>query len=131
MSGFKGRGGGWSSQKHPSSGSQGSSGPTAKKFRGDDDDDDMFDDAFDDMDDDFGGGSGQALMEEEELGQDVEKERTKSWMRPEPPVHDPGTQSLVFQQIEIDFYIGMPPCPYPIIDIIDLPEPLRGQPASW
>lgn len=104
MSGFRGRGGGWSGQKHSSTGSQGSSGP--KKFRGDDDDDDvMFDDAFEDMDDDFGGGSGPGLMEEEELGQDVEMERAKSWRRPDPAPHDPNTQSLVFQQIEIDYFI--------------------------
>ncbi len=45
-------------------------------------------------------------MEQEELARDVEKERAKSWRRPEPPPHDPDTDTLVFQQIEIDFYIG-------------------------
>ena len=48
----------------------------------------------------------QLQMEEEELARDVEKERAKSWRRPPPPPHDPDTDTLVFQQIEIDFYIG-------------------------
>jgi hypothetical protein len=114
MSGFKGYGGrgggGWSGgrgtgpgQKHPNAGN---GGPSQKKFRGGDDDDDdpMLDDVFDDDDDLLGGG--QLPMEVEELGQDVEMERAKSWRRPEPPPHDPTTQSLVFQQIETDFYVG-------------------------
>jgi hypothetical protein len=46
-------------------------------------------------------------MEEEHLDLDVEQERAKSWRRPPPPPHDPAAQALIFQQIEIDFYIGV------------------------
>lgn len=114
MSGFRGGrgGGGWSggrggyssSQKQPNSGN---GGPAPKKFRGgDEDDDDPMFDTFDDDEDMMLLGCGQSQMEVEELGQDVEMERAKSWRRPLPPPHDPNNDSLVFQQIEIDYYVG-------------------------
>ena len=109
MSGYRGRGGrggGWSGAGKKNAG-PGSGGPAVKKFRGgeDDEDEELFEDLFD-QDDDMGAGGGHAQMEQEELGLDVELERAKSWRRPQPGPHDPVTQALIFQQIEIDFYIG-------------------------
>nr|BAO20825.1 DNA polymerase delta catalytic subunit [Cyclops vicinus] len=112
MSGYRGRGGrggGWSGAGKKNSGA-GSGGPAIKKFRGgDEDEDEMFEDLFDEDDDMGAGGGGQAQMEQEELGLDVEKERAKSWRRPQPAPHDPSSQALIFQQIEIDFYIANHP----------------------
>ncbi|XP_044540698.1 DNA polymerase delta catalytic subunit-like, partial [Gracilinanus agilis] len=43
--------------------------------------------------------------------------RDARWLRPAPPALDPGTEALVFQQLEIDHYVGSP-----------LSSPLPGTP---
>ena len=109
------RGRGWN-QKRGSSGRGGSSsaGPVGKRFRADDEDMDEgneFDSQLAAMMDE--GDELQldnvAMMEEpEELVEDMEFTRVKRWKRPNPPQIDPTKENFVFQQIDIDNYVGKP-----------------------
>merc|ERR550539_2218388 len=50
-----------------------------------------------------------AMMEEpEEIVEDIEISRRKKWQRPDPPQIDPLNEKFIFQQIDIDSYIGKP-----------------------
>ncbi len=70
----------------------------------DDDDDDEFGSAFE---------ADLANMELEDseavIGDGPENQQTSiKWSRPEPPKLDPQTDALIFQQIDIENYIGQP-----------------------
>ena len=98
--------------KRGSYGRGGSTAPGGKKFRGDDemDEGDEFDsqlasmvDEADDMQHDV------AMMEEpEELVEDLKVDRIKRWQRPAAPPIDPTKENFLFQQIDIDNYVGKP-----------------------
>ena len=83
--------------------------PRPKKPRADFDDDDEGGDFEDrlammlDEEDDVGPVSG--VPEEEEAAQDLQTERLIKWKRPEPSP-ELFKSNLVFQQIDIDHYIG-------------------------
>ncbi|KAM9039423.1 DNA polymerase delta catalytic subunit isoform 1-T1 [Sarcophilus harrisii] len=47
------------------------------------------------------------------MGQLPASARDARWLRPAPPALDPETQALVFQQLEIDHYVGSPLLPPP------------------
>ena len=105
------RGRGWNG-KRGSFGRGGNNSMGAKKFRGDDDMDegDDFDsqlatmvDDGDDMQQDIA-----HIEEAEELVEDMEVDRITRWKRPAAPRIDPANENFVFQQIDIDNYIGKP-----------------------
>ena len=109
------RGRGWNG-KRGSSGRGGSStaGPVGKRFRADDEDMDEGD-GFDsqlaamiDEGDELHGDDVAMMEEPEELVEDMEVTRAKRWMRPSPPQIDPTKDNFVFQQIDIDNYVGKP-----------------------
>lgn len=69
----------------------------------------------DDDDDDFGSGfeaelAGMEIQESEAvMGEGPENQQTcQKWSRPEPPKLNPQTDALIFQQIDIENYIGQP-----------------------
>ena len=105
------RGRGWNG-KRGSYGRGGNSSAGVKKFRGDDDMDegDDFDsqlaamvDDGDDMQQDIA-----HIEEAEELVEDMEVDRITRWKRPAVRRIDPANENFVFQQIDIDNYIGKP-----------------------
>ncbi|XP_055374133.1 DNA polymerase delta catalytic subunit [Condylostylus longicornis] len=73
---------------------------------------------FDDEDEEFGGGGFEAELaaleavdidKTELIGEGPEIEQTSSkWSRPSPPDIDPSKDALIFQQIDIENYIGAP-----------------------
>jgi DNA polymerase delta subunit 1 len=93
-------------------GGNSAAGAGGKRFRGDDDNDEGEDfdsqlasmvDEGDDMQHDV------AMMEEpEELVEDMKVDRIKRWQRPAAPPIDPTKENFVFQQIDIDNYVGKP-----------------------
>merc|ERR1719412_3005142 len=50
--------------------------------------------------------SAELMEEPEEPVEDLEVDRVKKWKRPDPPQIDPSKEDFVFQQIDIDHYIG-------------------------
>ena len=92
-------------------GGNSAAGAGGKRFRGDDMDEgedldsqlaSMVDEG-DDLQHDV------AMIEEpEELVEDLKVDRIKRWQRPAAPPIDPTKENFVFQQIDIDNYIGKP-----------------------
>ena len=114
-SGSRGRGGSNNGGKRGGYGSQGSNsgGPGSKRFRGGMDED-MEEGQFEtqlaamlDEEDEFRDSLG-VMEEPEEPVEDIAGDRIKRWKRPDPPQIDPSKESLVFQQLEVDHYIGRP-----------------------
>ena len=107
------RGRGWNGKRvaHGRGGNS-STGPGEKRYKNDEDMEEgddiisqfplMLDDG-DEMQLDV------AMLEEaEEVVDDIETDRIKQWKRPEPPQIDPTKDTFLFQQIDIDQYIGKP-----------------------
>lgn len=89
--------------------------PPAKKFRANDDEDEegpqgTFEERLAGMleeeDELMYGGQEPSTVAEEAIETDDEK--FKRWKRPAPPELKPSEDTLVFQQIDIDHYIGKP-----------------------
>ncbi|ROT70834.1 DNA polymerase delta catalytic subunit isoform X2 [Penaeus vannamei] len=89
---------------HPNGGKAG----PPKKIRGDEDDDMDFDDEFPD-DYDMEQFDEQDFTEPQGAKVVDDGDTNSSWGRPPFPSVNPATENLVFQQIDIDHYIG-PPC---------------------
>ena len=83
-----------------------SNGPPVKKFRAEDDFDDMDIDMEEFEDIEMNGAGGQEIPLELEETIESQEERFAKWRRPDPPKIDVTKDDLVFQQIDIDFYIG-------------------------
>ena len=83
-----------------------SNGPPVKKIRTEDDFDDMDIDMEEFEDIDMNGGGGQEIPLELEETIESQEERFAKWRRPDPPPIDETKDDLIFQQIDIDFYIG-------------------------
>ena len=77
-----------------------------KKYRAEDDFDDMDIDMEEFEDIDMNGGGGQEIPLELEETIESQEERFAKWRRPDPPPIDETKDDLIFQQIDIDFYIG-------------------------
>lgn len=87
-------------------GAQSNGGPPVKKYRAEDDFDDMDIDMEEFEDIDMNGGGGQEIPLELEETIESQEERFAKWRRPDPPPIDETKDDLIFQQIDIDFYIG-------------------------
>lgn len=82
-----------------------------------DDDDDEFGSAFE---------ADLAAMELDEseavIGEGPENQQTCiKWSRPDPPKLNPQTDALIFQQIDIEHYIGQP-----LSGITTISNPIKG-----
>ncbi|XP_071040649.1 DNA polymerase delta catalytic subunit-like [Parasteatoda tepidariorum] len=91
-------------------GSQGA----AKKFKKANDDDEeefersKFEDELALMDDLEEEMRAESLESPELIGEDVESISNAKWTRPPPPPIDPKKDSIMFQQLDIAYYIGQP-----------------------
>ena len=113
------RGGRGRPQKGPwrggsSSGSR-AGGPPPKRMRSDNDGEEEEKETFEDrlagmLDDeeDMMNGDEQDIPVEVEETIDCQEERFSRWRRPDPPKLDASKDKLIFQQIDIDHYIGKP-----------------------
>jgi DNA polymerase delta subunit 1 len=105
MSGFRGRGRGGGR-------GGGSGGPPAKKSRNDDDDNgdgESFEQRLGGMldeEDELVYGGGQEPQTQMEEAMYTQEERFSRWRRPAPPPLDVDKDDIIFQQIDIDHYIG-------------------------
>ena len=108
------RGRGWNGKRGAyGKGGNGNTGPGQKRFRGDEENEDADDfntqTAMMDDEDFHNIAHDVAMMEEpEEIVEDIEISRRKKWQRPDPPQIDPSNEKFIFQQIDIDSYIGKP-----------------------
>jgi DNA polymerase delta subunit 1 len=92
--------------------------PAARKRPAADGDDDLIDEAFEmePPDEDV-----DELGPEEEVEEGALGEAGKNWQRPPPPRLDPSKDSLLFQQLEVDFSSGPPNKAYYKTDLREAP----------
>ncbi|KAG8176686.1 hypothetical protein JTE90_018415, partial [Oedothorax gibbosus] len=91
----------------------GSQGPPKKAFKKAANDDEEFERSnfedelamMDDLEDEL---RVQSLESQESVGEDVDATSNIKWSRPTPKTIDPSTDAIVFQQLDIDCYIGQP-----------------------
>ena len=136
------RGRGWNAKRGTSVRGGGSNGgPAGKRFRVDDDDMDEGGEfesqlaAMIDEGDDLMLDSAELMEEPEEPVEDLEVDRVKRWKRPDPPQIDPSKEDFVFQQIDIDHYVGKhldgmpgaPSGPVPVMRMFGITEKVIEQ----
>ena len=97
---------------------QGNGAPPPRK-RPAGDDDDLIEDAFgmDGVEDDVE----EMLAQVEEVEEGALGEAGKNWQRPPPPPLNPATDTLLFQQLEVDYASGPPNKAYYKEDLQEAP----------
>jgi DNA polymerase delta subunit 1 len=99
---------------------EGSNAPRPKRPVPADDEDALIDEAFGlepELDDD--------LIEEPDADMEVDEgelgEAGRNWSRPSPPPLDPASQSLIFQQLEVDYNVAQPNTAFYPTDLKEVP----------